>query len=355
MVARRPRPPPYISRPRRRRPRLLDLRLPNVGHNLHSPRNSHRRRHDGLRMRQIRNWYKLLEQSDLVANDSGPGVAQGTLSANVTHVPYYGPPESTITISGPLSPDATGLYLCSGEYNGFPYWFHAGWYIFSDAALSPVWWISETLGSASAAYWELDATSPIGEYTPQGTASGTATATSPYTIPNGYKGTRHLATTSKITSLAATGFPSAEGSIELMFRPRWNHSDGLYHYLWSTYGGSNRNFALGKVNTNHTSLITDNTSRGAFTFAWQAERLYHIVLNWGLNQLYINKTLVYDFTNGTLGSGSTTLYIGDLWSVANYACDGDILYFIARDTPLTLAEITTFYNFFTKLYAPNPM
>lgn len=306
-------------------------------------------------MRLIRNWYKLLEQSGLVANDDGPGAASGTLTANVARLPFFCPPEATVTVSGPLSPDATGEYRCCGIHNTYPYFFHSPYYLSSNTPVGPYWIISTTLGSSGSDGWERDYVTPLGEFTPYGSASGTATVSSKYTIPNGYKGVTIASSASRISSAAAAGFNSSTGSIEMLCRPTWNYNDGKYHYLWMTSGGAARYFHLRKINTNNTFLTTDATSRGSFLFPWQAHHLYHLVLNWGTNALYINKTLAYTFTPGDLGLGASTLYIGDHSSTPNYSFDGDILYFIVRDTPLTLAEITTFYDFFTKLYAPTPI
>ena len=213
-------------------------------------------------MRQIRNWYQLLEGSGLLARDMGPGLESGTLSANVTWCPYYYPP-------------------------GVPY---------------------------------------------------------------SYKGVTIAASKSRIVSAAAAGFNPAEGSIEMLVKPTWNYNDGIPHQFWDTYGGANARFILRKVAGGNTELLTNTTSRGTFVYAWAANTLYHVVLNWGTNELYVNKSLVHTFTAGGLGPGATTLYIGDHASYANYAFSGNIYYFITRDVPLTQTEINEFYNFFVNQY-----
>jgi hypothetical protein len=213
-------------------------------------------------MRQIRNWYPFLEQSGLIAGDFGPGKADGTLTANVTHCQYY---------------------------------------------------------------------YPLG-------------------VPYGYKGLTFAASVSRVVSAAAANFPADAGSIEMLVRPTWNRNDGIGHYFWDTYGGNNRSFRLYKHTDDSTYLYTDLTYRGEFVYSFVAGTLYHIVLNWGTNELYINKVLVKNFSDGGLGNGASTLYIGDRNAYSNVSFSGNIYFFIARDVALTLAEITAFYNFWYNLY-----
>lgn len=213
-------------------------------------------------MRQIRNYYPLLEQSGLVAIDIGPGNKYGTLTANVTRLAYYNPP---------------GVF-------------------------------------------------------------------------QGYKGVTIAASVSRIVSAAAAGFIAAAGSIEMLVKPSWNYNDNISHFFWSTYQGSNAEFDLIKLSNNLTYLAVNGGYVGSFTYAWVANTIYHIVLNWGTNKLYINKTLAYTFTAGGLGAGATNLYIGDKYSGANLAFSGNIYYFIVRDVPLTQAEINLFYTYFMNMY-----
>jgi len=170
-------------------------------------------------------------------------------------------------------------------------------------------------------------------------------------VPYGFKGVTIAASLSNISSAAAAGFNSATGSIEMLCRPTWNNADGLNHYFWDTSGGPNRRFLLWKHSSNLTYLFTDSILRGSFTYPWTAGALYHIVLSWPTNVLYVNKSIAFDFADGTLGLGAANLFIGDngLGS-ASTAFAGDILYFIARDLPLTPAQVTYFYNFFIKQY-----
>jgi hypothetical protein len=213
-------------------------------------------------MRQIRNWYPLLEGTGLNARDMGPGNKPGTLTANVTWCPYYYPP-------------------------GIPY---------------------------------------------------------------DYKGVIIGASESRIVSGAAASFNATEGSIEMLVKPSWNNADGVAHVFWDTYGGNNKRFCLFKQSDNFTWLWMNASLYGPFSSSWVANTLYHIVFNWGANQLYINKVLSHTFNPNTLGLGATDLYIGDRYTLANYGFSGNIYYFIVRDVPLTLAEITTFYDFFVNQY-----
>jgi hypothetical protein len=303
-------------------------------------------------MRDIRNWYKLLEGTGLVANDAGPGVAQGALSANVTWCPFYAPPFSTLLVSGTLDPDATGDYTYTGYYDSHPYFTNTTGYILWFQYSGNSWLISDVLGDQGARGWLAWSTVITGTYAPYGTATGDAVVTCDYTIPYDQKGVITTATASRIITPAAAGFPANAGSIEMLVRPYWTYTDGLVHFFWDTYGGNNRRFLLAKQAGNNTELFTDSTSRGSVTFAWTAHTLYHVVLNWGTNTLYINNTLVKTYTPATLGTGASTLYIGDHYTTAARAFNGIIYYFIARDVALTLAELTTFNAFFQTQYIP---
>lgn len=215
-------------------------------------------------MKNVRNWYMLLDQQGLVAADSGPGQADGALTGDVAWCPYYYPPGTQL----------------------------------------------------------------------------------------GYKGVTVGASQDRIISAAAAGFNNAEGSIEMLVRPSWNYTDGANHHFWFTYGGNNRQFSLRKALDGLTYYIADNYNLGSFTYQWQADTVYHLVLNWPSSQLYIDKVLAKTFSPKSLGIGSSTLYIGDHTSLASQAFAGNIYYFISRDLPLDAAEITTFYNFFKPLYIP---
>jgi hypothetical protein len=303
-------------------------------------------------MREIRNWYKLLEGAGLVANDSGPAVAQGALSADVTWAPYYSAPKTILYVTGTLSPDVTGTYPFGGFYNGQPYFERsAGWFIWrhiGDAA----WVLSESLGVYGADGWLNESTGPDESYIAYGAATGIAYGTLDEPIPYDYKGVIIGASESRIVSAAAAGFPAAAGSIEMLIRPTWNNADGLTHTFFDTYGGNNKVFSLVKGSDNLTKLTTNSTARGTTTFAWTAHETYHVVVNWGVNELWINGTLAHDFTDGGLGTGATTLYIGDRHTTANNAISASVYYFIARDVALTASEIATFKAFFEDQYLP---
>jgi hypothetical protein len=147
------------------------------------------------------------------------------------------------------------------------------------------------------------------------------------------------ASVSRIVSAAAAGFNAAEGSIEMLVKPSWNYNDGVEHFFWTTYQGNNRRFLLRKRVENVTEIYTDSTSRGSFTFQWTANTLYHVVLNWGTNKLYIDKAMVKDFSDGGLGIGANNLYIGDDYAGANASFSGNIYYFCVRNRALSAAEI----------------
>jgi len=303
-------------------------------------------------MRLIRNWYKLLAGTGLVANDDGPGAAQGTLTANVTWLDYLFIYPDGLTLAGVLDPDATGIYLWTGTYNNKPYCaLNSSWFLWWSIA-DTRWYISTAVGVTGADFWEGGSTTPLGLFEASGGAAGNGTLTGD-TLEE-HKGVTIAASVSRIVTPAAAGFPAAAGSIEMLVRPSWNYNDGIAHYLWDTYQGSNRRFLLAKGAANTTYLYTDNTYRGAVTFQWAANTLYHVVLNWGTNTLYVNNVLVKTFDAAGLGLGAANLYIGDTCSGANSAFSGIIYYFIARDVAMTPAEITTFKAFFENLYIAHP-
>ena len=82
-------------------------------------------------------------------------------------------------VTGTLSPDATGLYDTTGSLNDHGYGQRQTnpWFIWYNSA-ADIWVISENLGSPMPAYWIRPAADGIeGQYTPQASASGTATVT----------------------------------------------------------------------------------------------------------------------------------------------------------------------------------
>jgi hypothetical protein len=171
-----------------------------------------------------------------------------------------------------------------------------------------------------------------------GTFAGT---TLPTWVPGGIS---FGASSSRIASPAAAKFNAAEGSIEMLVRPAWSYDDGNVHYFWNASTTSIRRFLLRKNANNTTELFTNNTSKGTFTFAWASNTLYHIVLNWGTNELYINKVLKHTFTAGGLGILPLTLYIGDHNILTDVAFNGIIYYFRAWNRALTDAKIAWLYR-----------
>lgn len=303
-------------------------------------------------MKNIRNWYQLLEGTGLVAIDAGPGLAHGVLSANVTWCPFYSPPRSIINVAGTLDPDATGDYTYAGFCNSAPFFtidsgFYLWWYPPDER-----WYLTQVLGTFGTRYWNSPSDPILGTYVPSEPEAGVPTVTCEYAIPYDQKGVIIGPSVSRIVTPAAAGFPAAAGSLEMLCRPAWSYNDGLAHFFWDTWGGANQRFLLYKSAAGTTTLYTGNTSRGSFTYTWSAAQLYHIVLNWGTNTLYVNGSLAHTFTAGGLGTGASTLYIGDHYSVPNYSFDGILYYFIARDLALTLAEIAQFKTFFENLYIP---
>lgn len=87
-------------------------------------------------------------------------------------------PASTVSITGELDPDITGLTWTqyqSGICTGYPYWMAPGWALWFDN-VADCWVISDTYQDYGASgYWTLSGYNPNGDYTPDGVlATGTA-------------------------------------------------------------------------------------------------------------------------------------------------------------------------------------
>lgn len=301
-------------------------------------------------MRQIRNWYKLLEGTGLVAYDSGPGLANGTLAANVTWCPYYPPALGDLLLSGTLSPNASGYFHLVGGHEYQPYYHNpAGFFLWWDSSDS-YWYISILFADKGSAWFYRDNTDPLGDYAPGGTATGTGTIST--VSHTDHKGVTLALAPAGISSAAAGGLNPATGSFEMLIRPTWHYTDALIHYFWDTYGGSNTRFRLYKDTDGTTILFVNSTYKGAFTFPWATYTLYHIVFNWPAGTFYVNNVLVKTFSTGTLGTPATNLFIGSFYSSSFYPMSGTIYYFITRDVPLTAAEIAQFKAFFQNQYIP---
>ena len=94
-----------------------------------------------------------------------PGAASG--------VTYY----QQVTVSGTLSPDATGTYTAAGMYNGSPYYVLGVWKVWYSAA-GTRWYLSQALGntgSPGAWYTAFGVVVIASSYAPRDGATGTAT------------------------------------------------------------------------------------------------------------------------------------------------------------------------------------
>jgi len=154
----------------------------------------------------------------------------------------------------------------------------------------------------------------------------------------------------RILSAASTIFPIEAGSIEILCRPSWSYDDGASHYFWDCYPPAAARFYLNKQYTNVTILGIQNSDRGSFVYPWVANFLYHIVVNWPENKLYINGSLAYDYNDENLGQVADQLIIGDAYSFYNFSFSGKMYYFRVRNLNLTEAEILYFYNQGKKIY-----
>jgi len=94
-----------------------------------------------------------------------------------------------LKVTGTLNPDATGIYVENGTYNGKPAYERAdgAYWIWWYNGITEFWTCSAAKGSFGDSYWRLvidQSLHLLGEYSPVGTATGTATvaAYAPYAI-----------------------------------------------------------------------------------------------------------------------------------------------------------------------------
>ena len=82
------------------------------------------------------------------------------------------------SVTGTLSPDATGTYEYAQDYNGKGAYARTAnpWYLFWHTGLG-IWYLDAALGDIEQPNWYRNDPSPEGVYTPVGTATGTATVT----------------------------------------------------------------------------------------------------------------------------------------------------------------------------------
>lgn len=83
--------------------------------------------------------------------------------------------DTTYSVTGTLSPDATGSYVEYGDYNGNRYIrrIDGGYFIWWDD--TDTWTLSVLLGVQGTAYWTRVDPSIEGVYVAQGTATGVPT------------------------------------------------------------------------------------------------------------------------------------------------------------------------------------
>jgi hypothetical protein len=90
--------------------------------------------------------------------------------------------DENVLVTGSLSPDVTGTYLLTGQYNGFDFFILPGTpatFLYYHT-LAGTYVISRTVTTAALTdFWELSppGTIPTGSYPAQGAYTGTATAT----------------------------------------------------------------------------------------------------------------------------------------------------------------------------------
>lgn len=99
----------------------------------------------------------------------------------VSSARIVGPPKPTYKVTGTITPDATGNYWTAGIHEGKPYYkrLDEEWFLWYDGTIN--WFISKTVGEFGTSWWykEFYPETPVGDYEPNGGATGIATV-SPY-------------------------------------------------------------------------------------------------------------------------------------------------------------------------------
>lgn len=98
-----------------------------------------------------------------------------TISGSSYNTPI--PPEPDIVVSGEVTPDCTKNYFETGTYEGQPYYVRAdGLYKLYMSSMEEFFVISPDFEDMDEEWWGGSPLTPLGEYFPQGTATGVATA-----------------------------------------------------------------------------------------------------------------------------------------------------------------------------------
>lgn len=161
------------------------------------------------------------------------------------------------------------------------------------------------------------------------------------------------ASVDRITS-STTNMNTSNGTVLFGFISNVDYDDGIQHYFFDTNA---QRFAILKHLTNQILYITDGTSRGLYTFAYQQDIHYHIGCTWPSNEFYVDGLLDNDFTDGDLGSLGSNLYLGDInTGAASKSLNGKLDYFYALNVVLTESQFALFadrpYGLFEPISKP---
>jgi len=150
---------------------------------------------------------------------------------------------------------------------------------------------------------------------------------------------------SAVLSAVAADMNLTAGTICFWAKPNWDNTDSDIHIFFDTYGGSNRRTLLMYYGISLTQIFyTDTVNRGGFSQTIIADEWFFMTIVYGTNEMYINGELVNDYTDGDLGDGASTLYIGDRYTNGDSACYSAIDDFMIFTNVLTTAEIKTVYE-----------
>jgi hypothetical protein len=188
--------------------------------------------------------WPLGEVNGTVARDVGPNGLNGTYSGGTT---YY----NTVTVSGTLNPDVTGIYTAAGMYNGKPYYTNGTYFIWNYSVNSKYYIAPTAPGGAlnQPGTWYGPASLLIdGTYSSAtgGTSTGTATVANDtnsgtYLFIPGYT----LGNAGPVvngTALGAAGFNGVNGLVNMgniLDQPTNDFSLEIWFKTTSVATGSN--------------------------------------------------------------------------------------------------------------------
>lgn len=254
------------------------------------------------------NWNITSNATGLVASNPNAFIYQVSGSPTSpatpakTHQPMY---PKFVTVTGTLSPDATGVYVAVGIANGYPYWTNGTYYLWHHSTAQYWWGLSTGVNIESGSYWFLNNATQFYNsssvaYDPLGTATGTATLTKFYPSAPYYK---QVLVSGSLTP-DATGVYDLKGiSNGYPYYQRGSDNWFIYRNVNSYWVISNtlQNWDSGYWGTNMSAIID------LFQYTPNIYTGTAIVANI-LPQTYYNEIQITGSLTGTLSPDATGIY-----------------------------------------------